>query len=165
MSNGNEKAHTLIIGIGNPFRSDDAAGIVLVRRLCERVPAGVRILEESGEGAALVEAWRDAPAVILVDAVYSGAPPGRLHRLDLRKREFPREFVRYSTHAFGAAEAIELARALERLPAHLIFHGVEGKVFASGERLSPEVEGALPAAVDRILEDVRALTAVPSAGA
>jgi hydrogenase maturation protease len=161
MSNENDHPRLLIIGIGNPFRSDDAAGIALAGLLLERVPTGVQIIEMSGEGAALVDAWRDAPAVILVDAVRSGAPPGTLHRLDLRAQDFPREFFRYSTHAFGVAESVELARALQRLPGCLIFHGIEGKEFASGEGLSPEVERALSPALERILEEVRALMDQP----
>jgi len=157
MSSENKRPQLLIIGIGNPFRSDDAAGIALARVLRERVPPDVHVIEETGEGAALLEAWRDAPAVILVDAVHSGALPGTLHRLDLRTQEFPREFFRYSTHAFGVAEAVELARALHRLPGCLNFHGMEGKEFGSGEGLSPEVECALSTVLKGILEDVRAL--------
>jgi hydrogenase maturation protease len=161
MSSENERPQLLIIGIGNPFRSDDAAGVVLARLLRERVPPGVRIIEETGEGAALLDAWRDAAAVILVDAVHSGAPPGTLHRFDLRGQEIPRQFFRFSTHAFGIAEAVELARALDRLPPRLIFHGIEGKEFASGEGLSPGVERALSSALERTLEDVRALMDQP----
>lgn len=157
MLSTNERPQLLIIGIGNPFRSDDAAGIALARRFRERILPGVRIIEETGEGAALLDAWRDAPAVILVDAVHSGAPPGTLHRLDLRAQEFPRQFFRFSTHALGVAEAVELARMLHRLPRCLIFHGIEGKEFASGEGLSPEVERVLSPALEGILEDVRML--------
>jgi hydrogenase maturation protease len=157
MSSGNDHSHLLIVGIGNPFRSDDAAGIVLSRLLRDCVPPGVRVIEETGEGAALLDAWRGATAVILVDAVQSGAAPGTFHRLDLRAQEIPHQFFRYSTHAFGVAEAVELARALNRLPPRLIFHGIEGKQFASGEGLSPEVERALPSTLHYILEDVRAL--------
>ena len=101
MSSGNEAAQLLINGIGKLFRSDDAAGIVLARILRDRVPASVRIIEESGEGAALVEVLRDAPGVILVDAVHSGAAPGTLHRLDLQAQGFLRKFCRYSTHAMA----------------------------------------------------------------
>jgi hydrogenase maturation protease len=161
MSSENKRPQLLIIGIGNPFRSDDAAGIALAHRLRERVPRGVRVIEETGEGAALLDAWRDAPAVILVDAVHSGAPPGTLHRFDLQAHEIPSQFFRFSTHTFGVAEAVELARTLHRLPSCLIFHGMEGKEFASGEGFSPEVERALSPALECILEDVRALMDQP----
>lgn len=40
------------------------------------------------------------------------------------------------------AEAIELARTLKQLPAKLIIYGIEGKHFAFGMGLSPEVEQA-----------------------
>ena len=47
-----------------------------------------------------------------------------------------------STHAFGVAEALELARALNRLPPCLLIYGIEGKNFAMGTGLSPEVRTA-----------------------
>ena len=86
-----------------------------------------------------------------------GAPPGTLHRLDLRTQEFPREFSRCSTHAFGVAEAVELARELNHLPGCLIFHGMEGKDIGSGEGLSPEVERTLSPTLECILKDFRVL--------
>ena len=55
-----------------------------------RFPAGSPILEESGEGAALIDqAGKGATWVMLVDAVRSGAPPGTIHRLDARAAPIP----------------------------------------------------------------------------
>ena len=149
-------ASIVIIGVGNEYRSDDAAGIAVARRLRARFPAGVTILEESGEGAALIQAWQGATWVMLVDAVRSGASPGAIHRLDARAASVPTGFFHYSTHAFSVAEAVELARSLDQLPAHLLVYGIEGENFAAGVRLSPVVEQAVEAVVERAAEDVRA---------
>ena len=92
---------TLFIGVGNPFRSDDGAGTAVVRSLRGELPAGVKILEETGDGAELLEAWKGTDCVILVDAVQSGAPPGTIHRLDARKEKLPSWFSHSSTHSFG----------------------------------------------------------------
>jgi len=114
----------------------------------------VRVLEESGDGAALLESWQDADAVILIDAVRSGAKPGTIHRLDANAQPVAKKFFRFSTHAFGLAEAVELARALGRLPPRLIVYGVEGKSFEAGVGLSPEVEGAVDVVAERVLGEV-----------
>ena len=145
----------VIIGVGNKYRSDDRAGIAVARRLRALFPTGVTILEESGEGAALMQAWQGASWVMLVDAVRSGAPPGTIHRLDARAAPLPMGFFHYSTHAFSVAEAVELARSLDELPAHLVVYGIEGANFAAGVELSPEVEQAVEVVVERLAEEVR----------
>ena len=145
----------VIIGVGNEYRSDDGAGIAVARRLRALFPAGVTILEESGEGAALMQAWQGASWVMLVDAVRSGAPPGTIHRLDARAAPLPMGFFHYSTHAFSVAEAVELARSLDQLPAHLVVYGIEGATFAAGVELSPAVEQAVEAVVERIAQEAR----------
>ena len=146
----------VVIGVGNEYRSDDRAGIAVARRLRALFPADVTILEESGEGTALMEAWQGAAWVTLVDAVRSGASPGTIHRLDARAAPLPMGFFHYSTHAFSVAEAVELARSLDQLPAHLVVYGIEGATFAAGVELSPAVEQAVEAVVERAAEDVRA---------
>lgn len=130
---------SLVIGVGNEFRRDDGAGLIVARRLRNLLPGKVQIVEASGEGASLMDLWSDAKMVFLVDAVSSGARPGTVHRLDAAKEPIPSNFFHYSTHAFSVAEAVELARALGQLPPQLIVHGIEGTDFSSGQGLSPEV--------------------------
>ena len=149
------RPRTLIIGLGNEYRGDDAVGLIVARRLREAAPESVRVLEESGEGAALLESWQDADTVILIDAVHSGAKPGTIHRFDAHVQPIARKFFRFSTHAFGVAEAVELARALGRLPPRLIVYGVEGKSFEAGVGLSPEVEAAAQEVAERVLGELR----------
>ena len=151
---GPGRTRTLIIGLGNEYRRDDAVGLVVARRLKQSAPESVLVLEETGEGASLLESWQDAEAVILIDAVHSGAKPGTVHRLDAHAQPIAKKFFRFSTHAFGLAEGVELARALGRLPPRLIVYGVEGKSFEAGVGLSPEVEAAAQEVVERVLGDV-----------
>lgn len=78
-------------------------------------PPGARIREYEGEPSGLIDAWEGEGEVVLVDAVSSGAPPGTVHRLDPLKGPLPAELFRRSTHHLGVTEAVELARALDRL--------------------------------------------------
>lgn len=145
----------LIIGIGNKYRSDDGVGLLIARRLHETLSAPVTMIEQSGEGAALMEAWKDFQDVILIDAVHSGAPPGTIFRFEAHQQAIPTQFFHYSTHAFSVAEAIELARALNQLPPRLIVYGIEGKNFAAGIELSPEVDKMTPEVVDRVMREIQ----------
>jgi len=144
----------VVIGIGNEYRGDDGVGTMVARRLRERFLAEITVLEESGEGAALIDSWRGANWVVLIDAVRSGAPPGTVRRLDA-SAPVPAGYFHYSTHAFSVAEAIELARSLNQLPSHLIVYGIEGENFAAGIGLSPVVERAVEEAVESVAAEVR----------
>lgn len=149
----------LVIGVGNELRGDDGAGIAVARQVRARglkpgvlgPKPGVDVREHEGEPTALLEIWHGADAVVLVDAVRSGAPPGTIHRFELRGAPLPARWSgSSSTHAFALAEAIELARSLHRLPGRLVVFGVEGRTFAAGAELSPEVRRVLPAVADAV---------------
>jgi hydrogenase maturation protease len=133
----------ILIGVGNAWRGDDGAGLAVARRVRELSPAGVEVREVEGDATALVEAWSGAEGVVVVDAAESGAPPGTVRRFDARTRPLPARSLRSSTHAFGVADAVELARALDRLPARLDVYAIEGASFTAGKRLSPAVERAV----------------------
>ena len=157
----NPALQTLVIGLGNEFRGDDGAGRVAARRLRRLSLPNVEVGEESGEGAALLEAWKNAPAVILIDAARSGAAPGTIHRFDATRTPIPSRFFHYSTHAFSVAEAVELARNLGRLPSRLIIYGIEGRDFAAGERLSPEVAASVDELLRRVRQEIEELRMEP----
>ncbi|MEQ8233691.1 MAG: hydrogenase maturation protease [Gammaproteobacteria bacterium] len=142
---------TLCLGIGNRFRRDDGAGPALAAALAAHTLPGVTVRTLSGEGAGLVEAFATAPRVFVFDAVASGAAPGTVHRIDAHAGSVPRGFFAYSSHAFSLAEAIELARALDALPATLRVYGIEGSDFGAGEGLSAPVAAAVAALVDEVV--------------
>jgi hydrogenase maturation protease len=144
----------VVIGVGNLYRRDDSIGLLIARRVREGVPPGIPVLEESGEGAALMEAWRGAETVILCDAVRSGAEPGTIHHLEADQQPIPAGFFNYSTHAFSVAEAVEMARALGELPPRLIIYGIEGADFTAGTELSPAVERAAHTVIREVLAAV-----------
>jgi hydrogenase maturation protease len=139
-----------VIGIGNAYRRDDAVGLYVARQLKALDLRGVEVVEASGEGTGLIELWKGAETVILLDAVHSGAEPGTIHRLDAHGQPIPVGFFHYSTHAFGVAEAIELARALDQLPPRVVIYGIEGADFEAGEGLSPVVSAAAPQVVSLV---------------
>jgi len=144
----------LVIGIGNPYRGDDAVGLIVARQVRERGHGGVTVLECTGEGTSLMEAWKGAGAVILVDAAHGGAAPGMVYRFDAHEGPIPTQFFHYSTHAFSVAEAVELSRALDQLPRQLVVYGIEGGDFAAGVGLSNEVTDAAQKVAERILQDI-----------
>jgi len=145
---------TVVIGIGNQLRGDDAAGVAVADRLRPRVPPGVEVVSCNEEPSRLMEAWEGADSVVLVDTVSSGAAPGTLHRFEAGEEPVPAHAFRSSTHAIGIGETIELARALGRLPRRVRVYGVEAGGFATGASLTPDVEAAVAVLVHDVLADL-----------
>jgi hydrogenase maturation protease len=160
-------ARVLIVGIGNTRRGDDAVGLRVARRLQPHGGrGGIDVLEHDGEPLALLEIWDGARAVVLVDAIRSGAAPGAIARIEASAAAVPASLRSgASTHAIGLAEAIELARALRRLPARVVVFGVEGRSFDRGRALSAEVEASVGALAAAVLREARGLAGGRAAGA
>ena len=57
----------------------------MVHRLKGRFTSEVKLIEESGDGLLLLEAWRDASSVFVIDAMSSGGAPGPFELLTLTK--------------------------------------------------------------------------------
>lgn len=149
------KVKTLIIGIGNRYRGDDALGCLLADEIKGGAPAGAEVIEHDGEPASLIDLWQGRKCVILIDAVSSGAPAGAIHEINLNEQALPDSFRSYSTHAFGIAEAVELARVLGKLPPRIMFYGVEGRSFAAATELSAPLQEAAKALRLTILNEVK----------
>jgi hydrogenase maturation protease len=137
----------LIIGLGNPDRGDDAAGILVACRLAEW---GIEAIQHRGGTLDLIEIWGTADQAVIVDAVSSGAAPGTLHIWEARIAELRNNGLRSSTHAFDLADAIELARVLDRLPKKLMIYGIEAAQFVVGTPPSSQVLAGVERAVEHI---------------
>lgn len=131
----------LVIGIGHPFRGDDAIGPRLAEALAGTVAA--EVIAHHGEGTDLMERWQGFDRVIMVDAMVSGAAAGTIRVWDAIAGSLPANLFPKGSHLFGLVEAVEMARLLGRLPPALSVVGVEGVRFGMGEPLSPEVEKVL----------------------
>lgn len=136
-----------IIGCGNLNRGDDAAGILVARRLRE---LGVPTEEENGDPFAMMDRWIGADRVILVDAVLADAQPGTIQIWNANRAPLPKDPFCCSTHAFGVREAVELARILGRLPPSLLIYGIVGRQFQRGTSASLEVQQAVEHAAQQI---------------
>jgi hydrogenase maturation protease len=143
-----------IICVGNADRADDALGPVCADMLAKH---GLPVRVCPGDAFELLEIFRDSPAVFLVDAVVTGSkPPGTIYAIDGDSNAIRTASWTGSTHGLGVAEALRLAKALGVCPSRVFIYGVEASKFDWGEAMTPEVQAALPALVERIEADWRA---------
>lgn len=140
----------IVIGVGNAWRGDDGCGLAVARRVASAAPAGVEVAAHEGDGVRLIDLWAGAPHAVVVDAAVSRGRPGTVYRFDAVAGPLPVASLRSSSHAFGVADAVELARALDRLPPRLDVYGIEGAAFGAGARLTPAVAEAVATLADRL---------------
>jgi hydrogenase maturation protease len=137
----------LLIGLGTAHRGDDAVGHQVARRVAELAPPGVDV-REVDDPSDLLDVWEGFARVVVVDAMASGRPPGSVVTLDVTDVPLPAgSWAAGGTHALGLAAAVELSRALGRLPARLWVVGVEAGTTASGAAPSGAVTAAVEPAV------------------
>lgn len=132
----------LVIGIGNETRGDDGAGLLAARRIREMARPGVRVLELTAEPSDLIDAWRGARRVYVIDCAAPVGQPGTIRRFAAHDTPLPASLGAVSSHGMGLVAAIELARALDELPDRLIVYAIEGTAFAAGARPHPTVRKA-----------------------
>lgn len=146
----------LVIGIGNLDRGDDAAGVLVARRVrALAIRRDVRVTELIGDQLELLDTWIGAQTVYVIDAVRSGGPAGTVYRFDEGQSVAVR-FRHRGTHAISLADVIELARALGRLPDRLVGFGIEGASFEPGAPLSPVVADAVETVTNLIRDELKA---------
>ncbi|MEU7990038.1 hydrogenase maturation protease [Streptosporangium canum] len=150
----------IVIGIGNDFRGDDAAGLEAARLLRGTLPPEVPVIENEGDPAELIEAWTGADLAIVIDTAVSGAPAGTVVRhtvlgpsLSRGDASQPPSAIQHaSSHALGVADAVALGHALGRLPRELTLYTVEGADFGLGAPMTPAVRRAVEETVAAIAD-------------
>lgn len=142
----------LVIGLGNPLMGDDGTGLAALELLRREwvVPTGVELLDGGTWGMNLLPRLEDTDHVVLLDAIRTGAPPGTL--VELEGPAVPRALHhKLSPHQIDLGEVLAVASLRGTLPRTLVVVGIEPAVIEMQTTLSPVVEAALPALVDRVV--------------
>jgi hydrogenase maturation protease len=107
-----------------------------------RRPHDARVVEHAGESMSLLDCLSGADRAYVIDACMTGGPPGTISRFDVATAALPHVTFGCSTHGMGLAHAVELARALGRLPQRCVVYAIDGRNFEIGAPLSPEIATA-----------------------
>jgi hydrogenase 3 maturation protease len=136
-----------ILGVGNPFRSDDAAGILVVRALAHRKSADRVLICEAGPAPEnrTGEVRRYAPdLVLIVDAAEMGETPGTVRWIS----EDDIDGMSASTHSLPLSMLIHYLKLDLNCDVRLL--GIQVRSNEVGETVSVDVLRA----VDEIVEEL-----------
>lgn len=137
---------------------DDAIGLRVISELAAMKLEGVDLEEACCSGLDLIEVMMDYDRVIIVDAIIeSGHPPGTV--MELGVEAFADTVHGSNPHEANIATTIELGKRLapERFPKEFHFVAIEANdVRTVTDKMTPEMEAALPEAVKMILGLIQA---------
>ena len=145
---------TLVLGLGNPLLRDDSIGLRVVQELRTRLgdEPDIEVSEDYWGGLRLMERMIGFDRAIIIDAIRTDAEPGTIHLLS--PNDIPTQRST-SAHDVNLPTALELGRqAGAKLPksSEILLVGVEAAdVQTFDEALTPELEIALPQAVEAVL--------------
>jgi hydrogenase maturation protease len=151
----------LIAGVGSEYGGDDSAGLMAARRLRRALEATgalygeVRVVEETGHLASLVERWNGIATAVIIDAAVTGRAPGTIMRFEGDSLPADPACRFTSTHGFGVLDAIEMAKRLGSLPQHVILYGIEAGRTGTGATMCEEVSRAIDQVVAEVVHEHR----------
>lgn len=145
----------LLLALGNDIMGDDGAALAAARALKQDPVDDVDLVESGEAGLALLDAMAGYDRVLLLDSITTGRHrPGTV--LEFSSEDFD-NVVGPSPHYAGLPEVLELARRLNvDFPEEVRVLALEiERPMDFRETLSPRIEQALPAYVERALEILR----------
>ncbi|NDD58036.1 MAG: hydrogenase maturation protease [Chlamydiae bacterium] len=145
----------IILGIGNPFRSDDSAGWAVIDALEVKTHGKVTLQKSRGDIADLLEAFSEYHHVILIDASQGTSSKDLFQKIDALQEELPEDRAKVSTHGITITQAIDLAKELNNLPISLTIYSIPGENFNLSANLSPSVKKAIDAVAQSIFLEAR----------
>jgi len=148
------RTSTLVCCIGNELVADDAVGCAVYEALrTQSLPPSTTLTYLALGGLNLLDRLEgDERALIVVDAVHFGAPPGTVHCLEWDQLPLP-VGAAVSAHALGLREAIEVGQLIcpGKLPPTIVLVGIEGRCFDQlGAPMTPETAAAVEPAAQRV---------------
>jgi hydrogenase maturation protease len=143
-----------LLGLGNLMRTDDAVGMLTLRRLkeCGRLPDEIRVIEGGTLGLDLLDSLRGISHLLAFDAVDTGVAPGTL--LKYEGDEIDNLPVSKSVHLLGFSDLMGALRLIDAAPAEVVLLGVQPASTDWGTDLTPEVDLALQGLMQSALEQL-----------
>ena len=143
-----------VLGLGNVLMGDDAFGPWVIEELLARweFPEEVTVLDVGTPGLDLTPYLADAVAVLLVDTVRSGGPPGEIHIYGKEQLLALPPQPRVSPHDPGLADALFALEFAGSAPEDIVLIGVSPSPVSAGIGLSPPVGEAVARAAAEVVE-------------
>jgi len=137
---------TLIIGIGNALKGDDAAGPIVCERLRGKISAEIIDAGTVPENYIQPVIEKAPDNLLVIDAIDFGAPPGELR---IFQPEQLNSLV-ISTHTLSPRIFVDMIK--QSVDVKVLFLGVQPAKIVLGQPLSAEVDEAIELLIKALVE-------------
>jgi hydrogenase maturation protease len=156
------RSKVLLLGLGNDILTDDAIGLNVVRRLRDELADDdcIDVRETMEMGLALLDFMVGYRAVVIVDSIQTGqGPPGTIHEVDAAGLS---HLAGRTPHFLGVGDTLALGRRLGlAMPDEVRIIAVEVEdPFTLGTQMTPALQAAVPAVLDRVRQTLRGMVPV-----
>lgn len=142
----------LVLGIGNPLMMDEGIGVRVVETLMVGYvfPENVQLLDAGTMGMSILGLFRDCDYMLVVDAMKdTGHEPGTVVRLSAE--DIAPNQVMHSLHDLRFIDVLEASEVMGCRPEAECIGVQVADMSEIRIGLTPDVEAAIPAAVDAVL--------------
>lgn len=145
-----------VIGLGNPFRSDDGISEVLIRRLSkENSLSNVEFIDVGTGSIKALHVLKRLDKAIVLDAVFFGGDPGEYVFFNPEEVRSLRSSK--NPHNPAVFKVLKLSKKMEELPKDMLIMGIQPKDVSLGDSLSPELESKIPELLDALRREIEEL--------
>ena len=142
-----------VLGIGNPLKKDEGAGVRIAEELLARYefPDNVQVIDVGTMGLSILPLFQECDYMIVADAVDgTGHPPGTV--VLMSPEDVAPNQVMHSLHDVRFADVLQTAELIGcSVHATVVGIQIEEMSLTADVDLTPPVEAALPSAVEAIL--------------
>ena len=147
------KGKIAVIGLGNLYMKDDAAGLRAAYSLRERKMGDeIFVYETQDMDLSLLWQFREAKKIVILDAVKSGHTPGMVTVLRIGPGQKPVSQLP-DLHALQLYDLFDTAADSTFIPCPVVIVGVEPKDCSPGEEITDEVAAALPRMLEIAIQE------------
>jgi len=145
---------TVIIGIGNRYLRDDGIGIQVADEFTRRhLREDILVRSYQTVDLSLLATFEGASKIIVVDALKSGEPPGKVSRYTILPSKDALVAIP-APHAVKLQDMFDIAIQTGLLTCPVTVIGIEPKDCTAGEGVSAELLHALPDVLDTVGQEV-----------
>lgn len=141
--NSYNKPKILIIGVGNPFRSDDGIGPAIIKILQAENNPDFVLVDGGTDGLALLDQLAEYEKSIIIDAVQMLEAPGVVKSFTPAEAKIKIKSDVLSTHGLGLAETLKLVDELN-IKTKIKIIGIQPQNVDFGDGLSDEIKNQIP---------------------
>jgi len=153
-SQNNGKSPMLkIISVGNDLYGDDGIGTEILKMVKEySVFADTPLIDCATDALSIIDHFKDAEHVLIIDAAKMGEPPGTVKLFDATKAKLLIKTDHLSVHGISLAETMNIAKRIGLYPKSVAIMGIEPEQLSVNTGLSNSVAYAIPVALTKLIE-------------